>query len=319
MAAPRLRLPVRLPLGIGGGGRDETEGPLVRGSKAAAIIVALLAASSPLILAYSTLILTSFANTIVSNPWVNVDWTLENWARFFRGELSPTGARIYTTRDILHMIWNTVLVAAGVTVVVLAASVTSAYAFSRMNFRWRLGGLRFLILLHAFPGVALIVGVYAVYVYLQGFIPREYQVAYSFAYVILARASLEIPMAIWILKGFFDRVPWELEWAVLVDGGSRWTALRHAVLPLVKPGIAAVAIFAFLAGWEDLIYVLVFLPPDQKTLATYIEGQLAGGALETTYFPIVAAAGTLYLLPTILFFVATQRLLLETMSGGIKG
>ncbi len=301
------------------GGGDETEGPLVRGRKALMIIAALLAASLPLIMAYSTLILTSFANTIVSNPWVKVDWTIENWVRFFRGELAPTGAAIYTTREILGWILNTFIVAAGVTLVVLASSVTSAYAFSRMNFRWRVGGLRLLILLHAFPGVALIVGVYAVYVYLQAFIPREYNVAYSFTWVILARASLEIPMAIWILKGFFDRVPWELEWSVLVDGGSRWTALRHAVLPLVKPGIAAVAIFAFLAGWEDLIYVLVFLPPDQKTLATYIEGQLAGASLETTYLPIVAAAGTLYLLPTILFFVATQRLLLETMSGGIKG
>ena len=91
------------------------------------------------------------------------------------------------------------------------------------------------------------------------------------------------------------------------------------MLPIVKPGIAAVAIFAFLAGWEDLIYVLVFLPPTEKTLATYIEGQLSSGSLETTYLPIVAAAGTLYLIPTIAFFILTQRLLLETMSGGLKG
>ncbi len=309
----------RLGARLRSGGGDEHEGPLVSGARAAGIVAVLLLASAPLVLAYSTLVLTSFADTIVSNPWVRVDWTIENWLRFFRGELSPTAAQVYTPGDILRFIWNTFFVAAGVTLVVLAASVTSAYAFSRMSFRGRVTGLKGLLMLHAFPGVALIVGVYTMYIWLLDAIPKDYRLAYSFAFVIIARASLEIPMAIWILKGFFDRVPWELEWAVIIDGGSRWTALRHAVLPLVKPGIAAVAIFAFLAGWEDLIYVMVFLPPEEKTLATYIESQLAGGSLETSYLPIVAAAGTLYLLPTILFFVTTQRLLLETMSGGLKG
>jgi len=300
--------------------RDETEGPLARGVWALIVVAALLAASAPIILAYLTLVLTSFADTIVSNPWVDFDFTLENWKAFFRGELSPTRAKVYTTEQILRMILNTGLVAAGVTIVVLAASITSAYAFSRMKFAWRTGGMKLLLMLHAFPGVALIVGVYAIYYYtLIYFVPKDAYTAYAFVFVILARASLEIPMAVWILKGFFDRVPWELEWAVLVDGGSRWTALRKVVLPIVKPGIAAVAIFAFLAGWEDLIYVMVFLPADQKTLATYIEGQLAGASIETSYLPIIAAAGTLYLIPTILFFIFTQRLLLETMSGGLKG
>ena len=302
------------------GGGDETEGPMVRGPWAAIIVAALLAASAPIILSYLTLVLTSFSNTIVSNPWAVAEFTIENWKAFFRGELSPTRAAIYSTWDIIRMIINTAIVAAGVTVVVLAASVTSAYAFSRIKFRWRMGGMKLLLMLHAFPGVALIVGVYAVYYYLLvTLIPREYYTLYSFAFVIVARASLEIPMAIWILKGFFDRVPWELEWAVLVDGGSRWTALWKVVLPVVKPGIAAVAIFAFLAGWEDLIYVMIFLPAHAKTLATYIEGQLAGASIETSYLPIIAAAGTLYLIPTIIFFVFTQRLLLETMTGGIKG
>ena len=300
--------------------RTEPEEPLATGMEAVLIVSLLLLASIPLILAYTTLILTSFADTIVSNPWVHFHFTIDNWIAFFRGELSTTRARIYTTSQILWMIGNTIIVAAGVALVVLAGSITSAYAYSRMKYRWRMGTLKLLLLLHAFPGVALIVGVYTLYYYtLVKYVSLQHRLLYSFVFVIFARASLELPMSIWILKGFFDRVPWELEWAVIVDGGSRWTALRHAMLPLVKPGIAAVAIFAFLAGWEDLIYVMVFLPPQAKTLATFIEGQLAGGSLESSYLPILAAAGTLYLLPTILFFVFTQRLLMETMSGGVKG
>lgn len=303
-----------------GNGKNELMGPLVTGYRSYILIGVLLLVSLPLILAYSTLIITSFANTIVSNPWVKFNFTFDNWIAFFRGELSTTHARIYSTGEILRMIGNTIIVAAGVTAVVLGGSATSAYAYSRMKYRWRKGSLKLLLLLHAFPGVALIVGVYTIYYYtLVKYIPPQSRTLYSFFFVILARASLEIPMSIWILKGFFDRVPWELEWSVLIDGGSRWTAFRHAVLPLVKPGIAAVAIFAFLAGWEDLIYVMIFLPSNQKTLATFIEGQLASGSLETSYLPIMAAAGTLYLLPTIVFFIFTQRLLLETMSGGLKG
>jgi inositol-phosphate transport system permease protein len=299
---------------------SELEEPLTTGTRMVLVVGLLLLASIPLILAYTTLILTSFADTIVSNPWVRFHFTFDNWAAFFRGELSTTRARIYSTGEILGMIGNTLIVAAGVALVVLAGSVTSAYAYSRMRYRWRTGSLKLLLLLHAFPGVALIVGVYTIYYYtLVKYVPLQNRLVYSFVFVVFARASLELPMSIWILKGFFDRVPWELEWAVLVDGGSKWTALRHALLPLVKPGIAAVAIFAFLAGWEDLIYVMIFLPPQAKTLATFIEGQLAGGSLETSYLPILAAAGTFYLLPTILFFVFTQRLLMETISGGVKG
>lgn len=302
------------------GGESELQSPLVTGYKAVILVGVLFLVSLPLILAYTTLIVTSFADTIVSNPWVKFHWTLDNWVAFFRGELSTTHARIYSTRQILEMIVNTIIVAAGVSAVVIAGSTTSAYAYSRMKYRWRSGSLKLLLLLHAFPGVALIVGVYTIYYYtLVKYVPLQNRTVYAFVFVILARASLEIPMSIWILKGFFDRVPWELEWSVLVDGGSRWTAFRHAVLPLVKPGLAAVAIFSFLAGWEDLIYVMIFLPPNEKTLATFIEGQLASGSLETSYLPIMAAAGTLYLLPTILFFIFTQRLLIETMSGGLKG
>ena len=110
-----------------------------------------------------------------------------------------------------------------------------------------------------------------------------------------------------------------MEWAAIVDGASRLRTLYQVVLPVVKPGIAAVAIFAFLAGWEELIYVLVFLPPEEKTLATFIDSQLGSASLELAYLPVVAAAATLYLIPTIVFFIFTQRLLLETMAGGLKG
>ncbi|ABM81289.1 carbohydrate ABC transporter permease [Hyperthermus butylicus] len=281
--------------------------------------LAVLLVTIPLITLYLLLILSSFADRMLSGPDIfEARYSLENWKLLFQGKLEPAAAQLYTPRDLLVIIANTFIVALGVTAVVIFTSVMAGYAFSRMRFWGRRRLMEFMILLHAFPGVALIIAVYAIYVWSLSGIPRDVLTAYRFTYTIFARAALEIPMSIWLMKGFFDKIPWEIEWSAMIDGASRFRVWWQIVLPLVKPGIAALAIFAFLAGWEDLIYVHVFLYTGGiKTLATFIEEVI--GNIETAYLPIAAAAATLYLLPTIVFFVLTQKLLLEAMSGGVKG
>ncbi len=281
--------------------------------------LALLFASLPLIMVYFVLIASSFANTMLTGASLGgIKLTIENWILFFQGKLTTTAGKIYETTDILKYILNTFIVAIGVAGICTLTSTLAGYAFSRIKFIGRSFLMQFLILLHAFPGVALIIAVYSIYVYTKLSMPQSFWTAYAFIYVIIARAALEVPMSIWIMKGFFDKIPWEIEWSAIVDGASRIRVWREIMLPLVKPGIAAVAIFSFLAGWEDLIYVLVFLPPTEKTLATYIESLLAEGSLEFIHLPVVAAAGTFYLLPTILFFIFARRLMLQTATGGIK-
>jgi len=276
-------------------------------------------ATVPLVMLYMLLVLSSFADRMLSGPDIfSARYSLENWRLLFEGRLEPAAGQLYTARDLVMTVLNTLLVAAGVTVVVVLASVMAGYAFSRIRFKGRRRLMEFIILLHAFPGVALIIAVYAIYVWSLGLVPHGAVTGYRFLYTILARAALEIPMSIWLMKGFFDRIPWEVEWSAMIDGASRLRIWWQILLPQVKPGIAALAVFAFLAGWEDLIYVHVFLYTGGiKTLATFIEEVV--GNIETAYLPIAAAAGTLYLLPTIVFFVATQKLLLQAMGGGVKG
>ena len=284
-----------------------------------AIGLALGLASIPLVMLYLLLVLSSFADRLLSGPDIfEARYSLQNWRLLFQGQLEPAAARLYTLHDLLVIIANTFIVALGVAAVVIFTSVMAGYAFSRMRFWGRRRLMEFLILLHAFPGVALIIAVYAIYVWSLSGIPKDVLTAYRFTYTIFARAALEIPMSIWLMKGFFDKIPWEVEWSAMIDGASRFRVWWQIVLPLVKPGIAALAIFSFLAGWEDLIYVHVFLYTGGiKTLATFIEEVV--GNIETAYLPIAAAAATLYLLPTIVFFILTQKLLLEAMSGGVKG
>jgi inositol-phosphate transport system permease protein len=296
----------------------------LRSMRRAYILAAVLGVVSlPMVILYLLLVLSSFADRIVTGPDVlEARYSIENWLLFLEGRVAPAAGKLYTPTDILMTIVNTAIVALGVTAVVVFTSVLAGYAFSRMRFRWRRELMTFIILLHAFPGVALIIAVYAIYVWSSMPLAQQggLMIAYAFAYTVLARASLELPMSIWLMKGFFDKIPWEVEWSALIDGASRLRTWWKIILPQVKPGIAALAIFAFLAGWEDLIYVHVFLyigtAGEVKTLATLIEELTAD--LETAYLPIVAAAGTLYLIPTILFFVLTQKLLLEAYSGGLK-
>ncbi len=280
---------------------------------------ALLLASLPILVVYFVLMGSSFTNNMITGLTIGrLRLTLQNWILFFQGRLSTIPGQTLTTWDILRYIFNTFVVALGVMAVVTLLSTLAGYSFSRMKFSGRKFLMKLLILLHAFPGVALIIAVYTIYVYVKLGLPSSLWTSYAFSYVIVARAALEVPMSIWVMKGFFDKVPWEVEWSAIIDGASRVRVWRQIVLPLVKPGIATVAIFSFLAGWEDLIYVLVFLPPTEKTLATYIESLLAEGSLEVVHLPIVAAAGTLYLLPTILFFIFARSYMLQSTAGGIK-
>ena len=275
------------------------------------VILAILLASLPLILGFSLLMLSSFSREMVTNlDLSSFHFTLENWINVFRGKLATTGG---IRTNILRITFNTLVVALGVSGVVTFISALAGYSLSRIDFRGRKHMMVLLLILHAFPGVALIVGVYLLY---RLTFPQSPDVIrlYSFFYVILARAALEIPMSVWLMKGFFDTIPWEFEWSGIIDGASRIKVWWKIMLPLIKPGILAVALFAFLAGWQDIIYVRTFLI--DQTLATFIEANIEA---EYSHMPLIAAAGTLYLLPTIIFFLTAQQILLQGYSGGIKG
>ncbi len=283
----------------------------VRGRKIEAVLLlAIILASTPLIIGFSLLTLSSFSKHMVTNFDPNsFKFTLINWVRFLEGRMAITGGvRI----SVINIILNTLIVALGVAFVTTLIGTLAGYAISRMNFRYRKQLLLLLLLLHAFPGSVLIVGVYLIYIVTMPSNP-EFIRYYSLFYVVIARAALEVPMAIWLMKGFFDLVPWEIEWAAIVDGASRIKVWWKVMLPLVKPGIAAIMLFGFLAGWQDLIYVRTFL--QERTLATFIEANLEA---EYSHMPLLAAVATFYLLPTIVFFVTSQKLLLKVTLAGVK-
>ncbi len=193
-------------------------------------------------------------------------------------------------------------------VVVVVASM-AAYAISRLSFPGRRVYLGLVLVLHAFPAVSLLIAIF--------YILRLLGLFDTLAGVILVKASLELPLGIWLMKGFFDSLSWEMEMAALVDGMSRWTLFWKIALPLVRPGVLALGTFSLLSAWGEFILPFTLLVSTRSwTMALYLQSFL--GEVFTDY-RMAAAVGLFYALPVIVLFLLGQRSLLNVYSGGIKG
>ncbi|MDQ7860019.1 MAG: carbohydrate ABC transporter permease [Armatimonadota bacterium] len=194
------------------------------------------------------------------------------------------------------------------TVVVLASSM-AAYAISRLSFPGRAAYLGLVLVLHAFPAVSLIIAIF--------FILRRLGLFDTLTGVILVKASLELPLGIWLMKGFFDYLSWEMEMAALVDGVSRWTLFWRIALPMVRPGLLALGTFALLSAWGEFILPFTLIVSNQNWLMSAYLQTFLGEAF--TDFGMVAAVGLFYAVPVIVLFLLGQRYLLNIYGGGVKG
>ncbi len=274
----------------------------------------LVAISAPIVVMYVWLFMQSISSRVLLG-FVPQKLAWDNW-RFLWSEIT-IGVRAYTS--IWPVVLNTFLFAIGVTLLVILVSSLSGFALSRFQFRARTPLTQMTILLHAFPGVTLLIAIYYI-LFALGRVPGIGPIIglNSIWGVVFVKAALEIPMAAWIAKGFFDDIPWDVEWAAYVDGASRLQAWRRVILPMVQPGIAAVAIFAFLAGWSEFLYLFTFIFEQKNfTLSLFVK-QLIGDFKFVDY-GLLSAAALFYMIPPLLFFLFTQKSLLKVSFGGIKG
>src|ERR687887_2370125 len=155
-------------------------------------------------------------------------FTLENW-RFLWDPLSVPQMR--NRPPIVPLTINTFIFAAMTSAVGLLISSMAGYAFSRLRFKGRRPLLGGVLLLHSFPSVTLLIALFVVL--------RTLALYDKLLGVILVQTAFSLPFGIWIMKGFFDTVPWDLEMAALVDGASRFKTWYRVVMPLVQPGLLA--------------------------------------------------------------------------------
>jgi inositol-phosphate transport system permease protein len=274
--------------------------------KQASILLGLALLSLPLVASYLWLLLASFGKgyELVAGIFP-ADYTADHW-RF----LWDDGAAGAGLPSIWQVTGNTVFLALSITLLDVALATNAGYVFSRWSFRGRGPLLAFTMVLHAFPSVTLLVALFIVLLHLG--------LLGSLWGIVLVKVALQLPFSIFVMKGFFDSVPWETEMTALTDGCTRLGAYRRVILPQVMPGIAAISIFSFLEGWKEFLFVFAFIfDKDSWTLSTYLQSILSRG--DGADYGLLAAVAVFYMLPVMLFFLFSQKYLMKVQLGGVKG
>ena len=242
---------------------------------------------------------------LISRPlrWLPSELDWRRYVEIFAG----TGGAGETFRAALV---NSTVVAVGTVVVAMVVGILGAYAFARLNFRFRRATLVVFLATYMLPQIALLIPLY--------FILGSLSLLDTQLGLILVDCSLVIPFTLWILSNYFLTIPAELEEAARIDGTSRLGALFRVILPSAKPGIFAALMFSFLLAWDEFMYALIFTSSDAaKTLPVAI-AEFAGRY--TTDFGLVAAGGFLAALPPILVAVVFQRYVVSGLgAGAVKG
>jgi inositol-phosphate transport system permease protein len=260
----------------------------------------------PILILYGWLLYSSFFPRVEGLRPVGA-FTLENW-RFLWAQDTIDSMR--NRPSIVPLTINTFIFAIGTAGVVLLVSSMAGYALSRVRFPARRTFLGSVLLLHSFPAVSLLIATFIVL--------RQLGLYDQLIGVILVKATFELPFGVWIMKGFFDTVPWDLEMAALVDGAGRVRTWWRVVMPLVKPGLLALGLIAFVQGWNEFLLPFVFMPSGtQATLSQVVRGVLGEGRFVD--YGILTALGLYYVMPVLLLFLFAQEQLMKIYSGGVKG
>jgi inositol-phosphate transport system permease protein len=212
--------------------------------------------------------------------------------------------------NVWHAFGNSILLAGSQTVIVATVASLAGYYLSRFEFPARAAMLRSLLVLHAFPVLTLIVPMFLMLYYI-GLLDSLFG-------VILVLVAFELPFAIFIMKGFFDAVPWDIEMSALADGASRRQAFMRVVLPQVTNGILAISVFTFIRGWEEYIFVFTFLIRNTNWTMSLYMFYVRDDVMGVDY-GVVSAVGVFYLVPSLILYVAAQRFLLQMSISGVKG
>ena len=192
----------------------------------------------------------------------------------------------------------------------LCFSVPTAYSIARFRFG---GGLfsNFLLLLRTMPAIALVIPIYVLY--------RQLGMTNHYFGLVLLYTVLYIPFAVWLLIGFIRDVPNEIEEAALIDGCSHFQALLRVVLPIIVPGLAVVALFAFITTWNEFLFAVILTGAETKTMMVLVSSYTSGSPTDT-FFGEASASVVLGIIPAFLVAFALQRYLVKGLAlGAVKG
>lgn len=280
--------------------------------------VILLAILSPLFLGYLWLIIATFSTRtqgiIPLDGEGNVGgFTLSNWDFLFGKDIVGLNVSIW------QVTLNSLIIAVSMMLIVLVVSSMAAYALSRMHFPGRKAFLSFTLVLHGFPAVTLLIPIFFVLANLGRTPVIGEIVGFNKPIgIALVMVAFQLPLGVWLMKGFFDGIPWDIERSAMIDGASRWRVYWEILLPQIRPGLLALGIFAFLGGWNAFL-----IPQTYSTGAGMVNLPVFLNQLISETAPVnwnqIAAVGLFQLVPVFILFIFAQEYLLNIYAGGTKG
>lgn len=219
-------------------------------------------------------------------------------------------ARLFTEKPFLVWIWNSIIITAVVAIIGVVLAATSAYAFSRWKFRMRSAGLVFLLTTQMIPAGMLLIPIYLLL--------AQVQMINTYRGMILAYIVSSIPFSVWILKGYYDTIPIDLEEAAMIDGASRLGTFTRMVLPLSTPALAIVFLFNFMQAWQE--FPVAYRVVTQENMWTWTLGINAMQGQFQTEWGMYAAGSMLIMLPVVLLFLYSAKWLISGLTlGSVKG
>jgi multiple sugar transport system permease protein len=211
--------------------------------------------------------------------------------------------------DFLMAFFNT-LVVSGAVMLSLCVGMPAAYAFARFPFRGRSLLFFALLVMRMLPPIAVLVPMYVLF--------SKVGLTTTRLSVVLAYSTFSLPLVVWIMRGFFEDLPRELEESAWIDGASRYGAFLQIVLPLARPGMMAASILCLQLAWNDFLFAAVLTNNATQTLPVKMMAFSAGDS--GVDWGAMTASGMLVIVPVIIFSFAAQRHLVAGLSAGaVKG
>lgn len=233
--------------------------------------------------------------------------TLSNFERFFNDPLNPFPL----------WLWNSLKLSVIAAIIVTFITAIAAYAFSRFRFRGRRGLLLTLILVQVFPTLLAITAIYLILLDMRSFIPWLGVGTHGGLLLVYTGGALGVN--VWLMKGFLDSIPKDLDESAKVDGASDWQIFWQIIFPLIRPMLAVIGVLTFIGTFNDYIFSSVIIQRKEEMtfmvgLYTVVSGQF------NTQWGIFAAGALIGMLPVMIIYILLQDQIISGLTAGaVKG
>ena len=216
-------------------------------------------------------------------------------------------AKIFQNSGFGRNFSNSMIVTLFTVLLCIVITTLAGYAMSRFKFKGKNLLILWLLASQAFPGILMIIGLFSLL--------NRYSLQNNPLGLIVLYTTFTIPFCSWLLKGYFDEIPQALEEAAMIDGCTRFQAMRKIIVPMAIPGIVAVGTFAFLLSWNEFFFALVIMRENVNyTLPVFLSRFVGtGGAVE---WGALSAGALITALPPIILFLMSQKYLIGGLTRG---